>query len=82
MTKQRKFGIVHADIVQDPGLSLRAKALYALLCTFLDKERRCYPSIKTLSELAGVNRRTVERIIKELEEKEHVRREGRVFIVE
>lgn len=81
MTTKQKYGIVHANVVQDPELSLRAKALYALLCTFLNKERTCYPSIKLLSELAGVNRRTVERIIKELEEKQHVTRKGRVFIV-
>jgi DNA-binding transcriptional regulator YhcF (GntR family) len=79
MTTKKKFGVINADVVRDPGLSLRAKAIYALLCTYLDKQRRCYPSIKLLSELSGVNRRTVERSIKELEQKEYVRREGRIF---
>jgi DNA-binding IclR family transcriptional regulator len=74
-----KFGVVHTEVIRDPGLSLRAKGLYALLCTFADKERMCFPSIKTLSELSGVTRRTTERTLNELEEKNYVKREGRKF---
>lgn len=76
-----KFGVVHAEVIRDPGLSLRAKGIYALLCTFADKERVCFPSINTLSELSGVSRRTTERTLKELEEKNYVKREGRKFRV-
>jgi DNA-binding MarR family transcriptional regulator len=74
-----KFGVVHTEVIRDPDLSLRAKGMYALLCTFADKERMCFPSIKTLSELSGVTRRTTERTLKELEEKNYVKREGRKF---
>lgn len=76
-----KFGIVNSDIVGDPGLSLRAKGVYALLCTYANKERVCFPSIKTLSELSGVGRRTIERSLKELEDKKYVTRDGRHFKV-
>lgn len=75
----KRFGMVHSDVIYDPDLSIRAKGIYSVLCTFADRSRRCYPSIKTISELSGVSRRTVERIIKELEEKNYVTRKGRVF---
>lgn len=76
---EKKFGIVNTEVISDPDLSLRAKGVYALLCTYADKERVCFPSIKTLSELSGVGRRTIERTIKELEDKKYVTREGRRF---
>lgn len=82
MTENKKFGIVHTEVIQDIDLSLRAKGLYALLCTFADKERKCYPSIGTLSELSSVSRRTIERTLNELEEKNHVKRQGRTFIIQ
>jgi DNA-binding MarR family transcriptional regulator len=75
----QKFGIVHTEVIQDPNLSLRAKGVYALLATYADKQRTCYPAISTLAELSGVSRRTIERILKELEEKKYVTRKGRVF---
>jgi len=77
----KKFGIVHSEIIQDIELSLRAKGLYALLCTFADKDRSCYPKISTLSELSGVSRRTIERTMIELEQKKYVTRKGRIFII-
>lgn len=75
----QKFGVVHTEVIQDPGLSLRAKGVYALLTTYADKQRNCYPAISTLAELSGVSRRTIERTLKELEEKNYVTRKGRVF---
>jgi DNA-binding MarR family transcriptional regulator len=77
----KKFGVVHLEVIQDPGLSLRAKGLYALLCTYANKNRECYPSITTLSEISGVTRRTIERTLKELEDKHYVTRNGKIFIV-
>jgi len=77
--KKAKFGIVDADVMQDPGLSLRAKGVYGLLATFARKDRTCYPSITKLGELSGTGRRTIERALKELEEKGYVKREKRIF---
>ena len=76
---KKKFGIVYTEIIQDPDLSLRAKGLYAILCSYADKERKCYPSISTLAESAGVTRRTIERTLIELEQKDYVRRQGKYF---
>jgi DNA-binding MarR family transcriptional regulator len=74
-----KFGVVHTRVIHDPDLSLRAKGLYALLATYADKDRICYPMISTLAEISGVSRRTIERTLIELEEKKYVKRTGRVF---
>jgi DNA-binding MarR family transcriptional regulator len=77
--KKRRFGIVDADVMQDPDLSLRAKGLYALLASYADKNRRCFPKINTLAEYSGVSRRTIERTLNELENKNYVTRKNGAF---
>jgi len=80
MSKKR-FGIVSDEVVKDPGLSLRAKGLYALLSSYANKERVCFPSVITLSELSGVSRRTIERTLNELQEKKYIsRRDGKFYL--
>lgn len=79
--KGRKFGIVDAEVIQDPSLSTTAKAVYSLLATFANKNRSCYPSITTLAELLGVNRRTIERSIVELVDKNYIRKTKKIFII-
>jgi len=77
--RKARFGIVDSEVLQDPSLSTTAKAVYSLLSTFANKNRVCFPSITHLSELLDVNRRTVERAIKELSSKNYVTKEGRNF---
>lgn len=77
----KKFGVVKAHPLQDPELSLRAKGFYALLCTFADKNRVCYPSVSLLCDYTGTSRRTIERIIAELVEHEYIVRKGRRFYI-
>jgi DNA-binding MarR family transcriptional regulator len=79
--KQSKFGLVDADVIQDSELSLRAKAIYALLCTYANRNRECYPSVSSLCNRTGVSRRTMERILKELTDKNYVTRRNKVFIL-
>lgn len=79
--KQRRYGLVSTDIIQNSELSLRAKAVYTLLCTYAGNERTCYPLVSTLCERTGVSRRTMERILKELELKNYVTRNNKVFII-
>lgn len=81
MGRKMKYGIVYADVIQDPDLSITGKALYALLATFANKERQCFPSITHLSELLSVSRRTIERSIKELKDKGYIEKNGRLFTV-
>ena len=65
--------------MQDPNLSTTSKAVYALLCTFANKRRECYPSVIHISELLGVDRRTIQRSITELKDKSYVKKEKRLF---
>ena len=59
--KNEKFGIVYQKVVSDPELCLQAKGLYALICTYANKERTCFPSINTLADLCDVNPSTIHR---------------------
>lgn len=77
--KRKKFGIVTDAVVKDPDLSLRAKGVYALLASFANKERKCFPSINTLADYAGVSRRTIERALKELENKGIITKSNKTF---
>ena len=79
--KNEKFGIVYQKVVSDPELSLQAKGLYALICTYANKERTCFPSINTLADLCDVNPSTVHRILNKLKEKGYIKRIGRKFLV-
>lgn len=77
----KQFGIVSKDIVTDPELSMQAKAVYAILCTYCNKERTCFPSINTIADLCDVNPRTISRKVKELKQKGYIKRIGRKFYV-
>lgn len=76
------YGIVNKKVIQDIRVSLRAKGLYSLLCTYANKDRKCYPSISTLAEISGVSRRTIERTLNELESFEYIKRDKRNFILQ
>lgn len=77
--KKERYGIVKANVMQDPDLSITSKALYGLLCTFANKDRMCFPSITHLAELLSCNRRTIERCTKELKDKGYVTKEDKQF---
>ena len=71
------FGIVNKDVVTDPELSIQAKGVYAIICTFANKERSCFPSINTIADLANTHPRTISRKLKELSLKGYIKRKGR-----
>tara|TARA_R110000744_G_scaffold242730_1_gene359782 strand:- start:231 stop:482 length:252 start_codon:yes stop_codon:yes gene_type:complete len=77
----KQFGIVSKDIITDPELSMQAKAVYAILTTYCNSKRTCFPSINTIADLCDVNPRTISRKIKELKEKGYITRKGRKFLV-
>ena len=76
-----KFGIVNDKVIGDPELSLQAKGIYSILCTYANKNRKCFPSIATIADTANVSQRTVDRKIKELKNKNYVRRSGKFLII-
>ncbi|MGS2776970.1 helix-turn-helix domain-containing protein [Robertmurraya sp. GLU-23] len=40
--------------------------IFLCICTFMDENGECYPSISQIAELCGVPKRTVSRSIKEI----------------
>ena len=81
MSKKYKFGIVSHTVITDPELSLRAKAVYSMLCIYANKQRTCYPSIATLADTGGVSYTTVKRAIRELKKKNYIKRERGLFVL-
>lgn len=62
------FSSTPAELLTDPKMSARAKALYGLLGTYAGADRSCYPSQARLAEQMGCSRETVVRTIAELKE--------------
>lgn len=76
-----KFGIVSSDVLSDPSLSLQAKGLYAILCTYANKNRECYPSISTLADLTNKSVSQISVYIRELKTKNYVTRKNGLFVL-
>ncbi|MEK6266203.1 MAG: helix-turn-helix domain-containing protein [Clostridium sp.] len=81
MSSNYRFGIVSRDIITTPDLSLQAKAVYSALACYANKERSCFPSISTLANDLNVSQRTIKRLIKELKNKDYIKRVGRKLII-
>lgn len=81
MMYNKPFGIVNKEVLHDPELSIQAKGLYSLLCTYADKNRTCYPSINTLADLTNKSVRSISELIKELKQKNYLRRDRRKIIL-
>jgi pyocin large subunit-like protein len=64
----KNFSIGDANVYADNTLSPYAKALYGLLCCYSDKNRECFPGIARLAWEMGVDRRTVQRWMRELKD--------------
>jgi len=77
----KRFGVVNQIVLKDPELSIQAKGLYSLLSTYANTNRMCYPSVNTLADNCNMSRSTIERLIKELKEKEYIKRVGRKLIL-
>lgn len=60
------FIIPNRSILRGQGPMLRS--VYMALCDHANKDGVCYPSLSTIGEESGISRRSVIRIIKQLEE--------------
>jgi DNA-binding MarR family transcriptional regulator len=76
-----RYGIVSRNIILAPEISLQAKALYAALACYANKERSCFPSISTLSNDLNVSISTIKRLIRELKNKNLIQRVGHKLII-
>ena len=54
--KRRRYGIVDYEIMNDPSLSLEARAIYSILASYANKDRSCHPTVKTLLQVTGVSK--------------------------
>lgn len=81
MSIPNRYGIVNHEVITDPSISLQSKGLYSILCTFADKNRRCYPSISLLADISNKSTAQISNYIKELKNKNYVKREGRNLIL-
>jgi hypothetical protein len=73
---ERLFGIVETVVIRDPRISVGAKALYSLLCSYTTPGRPyAYPSTSELCEhLGDIHLRTLRRYISELKQFRYIDR--------
>lgn len=76
-----KYGLVNENILKNPSLSIQAKALYAVLCTYADINRKCYPSINTLSNNLNKSKIQIRRYLRELKQNNYLKKEKNIFIL-
>lgn len=58
-----KFGMVSNDVIRDPQICLRAKALYSYLATYADSSNETYVSIDKMASENGISQSSVKRIL-------------------
>lgn len=67
------FTLVDNPILEDQELSGTAKLVYALLCKFANADTgQCYPSHKTLCELASISKPTLLKALGQLESAQYI----------
>ena len=67
MKQLKPYGEIDPEVFQDPAISVNAKALYGLLCTFIDKEGKCWTGHEELGKCLKVSKKTIGRYMEELE---------------
>jgi DNA-binding MarR family transcriptional regulator len=72
--KLNRFGKVSQDVMRDHDVSMNAKAVYALLCSYLGEKAYCYPSVSDLSYDLKASKSKIDRALKELNEKDIIER--------
>ena len=61
------FACVDICVIRDSSLSLTARAVYSIICSYASTgNRTCWPTVKTLAKDAGVSSITIQRALKEL----------------
>ena len=72
------FARVDVNVVRDKELSITARLIFTVLCTFADKDKRgCWPDNESVAETAGVSVSTLKRAYKELEDRGVIARNTR-----
>lgn len=66
--KDDGFGIVMRSVMRDRSLSVKAKALYAYLCSFAGNKGSCYPARSLIEGELGISSTTASSLLNELVE--------------
>lgn len=69
------YGSVQRLVMRSKTISISSKALYALLCSYTGNSQFCFPSQETLAEDLKTTKRTISRLLNELEKEGLVRRQ-------
>lgn len=68
------YGIIPREVLTDRALPPMAVVTYGVLALFANSQGRCWPSVGTLAELIGSDRRDVQRWLRLLEDAGHLQR--------
>lgn len=71
------FGMISRDVIRDPEISLREKAIYAYLSSYADQDNELHVSLNRIAAECNVDKSTVKRIFNILKEKGIIVRERR-----
>jgi DNA-binding MarR family transcriptional regulator len=69
-----RFGKVSQDVLRDHDVSMNAKAVYALLCSYLGEKAYCYPSVSDMTYDLKASKSKIDRALNELREKGIIKR--------
>jgi DNA-binding MarR family transcriptional regulator len=69
------YGSVQRLVMKSKTISLSAKALYALLCSYTGHSGYCWPAQDTMASDLSITVRTISRLLNELENDGLIRRE-------
>ncbi len=61
------YGIVWRSVMQSKSLSCTAKAIYAYLASYADKNGTCFPSVERILDELNINKTTFYKHIRQLE---------------
>lgn len=69
MGKKKGYGKTDNKIIRDPTLTMESRQLYAILASYCDKNRVCYPSIDQLLRDTGISKDRLYRHMRILEQR-------------
>ncbi len=67
MAKIKGYGIVFNDTMRNKNISIKAKAVYAYLCSCAGAKQFCFPSRDLICSHLGICQSTLTPLIRELE---------------
>ena len=74
---KRRFIKTHYDFLKSKLLNSKEKLVFIILKSFAGTKNECYPSLSTIANIANLCKRTIQNIIKSLENKQVIKVEHR-----